>query len=132
MYTMMQVCRELDITYQTLKFYCNEGLVPHVKRDKNNRRIFDERDVKWIKDLQCLKKCGMSIQEMKDYLDLCLAGPSTIMTRKQLLDKKQAQLCDEVKKLKESIAYIDWKQNFYDDVLSGKRPYISNLIRVEE
>lgn len=132
MYTMMQVCRELDITYQTLKFYCNEGLVPHVKRDKNNRRIFDERDVKWIKDLQCLKKCGMSIQEMKDYLDLCLAGPSTIMTRKQLLDKKQAQLRDEVKKLKESIAYIDWKQNFYDDVLSGKRPYISNLIRVEE
>ena len=132
MYTMMQVCRELDMTYQTLKFYCNEGLVPHVKRDKNNRRVFDERDVKWIKDLQCLKKCGMSIQEMKDYLDLCLAGPSTIVTRKQLLDKKQAQLRDEVKKLKESIAYIDWKQNFYDDVLSGKRPYISNLIRVEE
>lgn len=132
MYTMMQVCRELDMTYQTLKFYCNEGLVPHVKRDKNNRRVFDERDVKWIKDLQCLKKCGMSIQEMKDYLDLCLAGPSTIMTRKQLLDKKQAQLREEVKKLKESIAYIDWKQNFYDDVLSGKRPYISNLIRVEE
>ena len=132
MYTMMQVCRELDMTYQTLKFYCNEGLVPHVKRDKNNRRVFDERDVKWIKDLQCLKKCGMSIQEMKDYLDLCLAGPSTIMTRKQLLDKKQAQLREEVKKLKESIAYIDWNQNFYDDVLSGRRPYISNLIRVEE
>lgn len=132
MYTMMQVCRELDMTYQTLKFYCNEGLVPHVKRDKNNRRVFDERDVKWIKDLQCLKKCGMSIQEMKDYLDLCLAGPSTIMTRKQLLDKKQAQLREKVKKLKESIAYIDWKQNFYDDVLSGRRPYISNLIRVEE
>ncbi len=37
MYTMMQVCRELDLTYQTLKFYCNEGLVPNVKRDKNNR-----------------------------------------------------------------------------------------------
>ena len=35
MYTMMQVCRELDMTYQTLKFYCNEGLVPNVKRDHN-------------------------------------------------------------------------------------------------
>ena len=41
MYTMMQVCREVGMTYQTLKFYCNEGLVPNVKRDKNNRRIFD-------------------------------------------------------------------------------------------
>lgn len=39
MYTMMQVCRELDMTYQTLKFYCNEGLVPNVKRDSNDRRI---------------------------------------------------------------------------------------------
>ena len=54
MYTMMQVCRETSMSYQALKFYCNEGLVPNVKRDKNNRRIFDERDVKWIKDLVCL------------------------------------------------------------------------------
>ena len=74
LYTMMQVCKETGLTYQTLKFYCNEGLVPNVKRDKNNRRIFDERDVAWLGGLTCLKKCGMSIQEMKDYLALCLQG----------------------------------------------------------
>lgn len=78
MYTMMQVCRETDMTYQTLKFYCNEGLVPNVKRDKNNRRVFDDHDVAWIKSLTCLKNCGMSIQEMKEYLALCLKGESTI------------------------------------------------------
>ena len=43
----------------------------------NNRRFFDERDLKWIQDLVCLKKCGMSIQEMKACLDLCLQGPAT-------------------------------------------------------
>lgn len=132
MYTMMQVCRELDMTYQTLKFYCNEGLVPNVKRDHNNRRVFAEKDVKWIKDLTCLKKCGFSIQEMSEYLDLCLQGASTIATRKEMLAKKQAELLDSIKELEDSVAYIDWKQNFYDEVLSGKRPYISNLIRVEE
>ena len=132
MYTMMQVCREADMTYQTLKYYCNEGLVPYVKRDKNNRRVFDERDVKWIKDLTCLKKCGMSIQEMKDYLDLCLQGESTIPQRKEMLTKKQEELRASIRELAESVAYIDWKQEFYDDVLSGKRPYISNLIRKEE
>ena len=131
-YTMMQVCRELGMTYQTLKFYCNEGLVPNVKRDESNRRIFDERDVKWIKDLTCLKKCGMSIQEMREYLDLCLAGKSTIMQRKEMLAKKQETLRASVKELEESIAYIDWKQNFYDEVLSGKQPYVSNLIRTED
>ena len=82
LYTMMQVCKKADMTYQTLKFYCNQGLVPNVKRDHNNRRVFDERDLKWIQDLVCLKKCGMSIQEMKAYLDLCLQGPATIPQRK--------------------------------------------------
>lgn len=77
-YTMMQVCKKTNMTYQALKFYCNEGLVPNVKRDKNNRRVFDERDVAWIESLTCLKKCGMSIQEMKEYLELCLQGPSSI------------------------------------------------------
>lgn len=132
MYTMMQVCRELDMTYQTLKFYCNEGLVPHVKRDQNNRRIFDEHDVKWIRDLSCLKKCGMSIQEMKEYLALCLQGDRTILKRKALLTQKQAELRASIKALEESIAYIDWKQTFYDEVLSGQRPYVSNLIRAEK
>ena len=129
MYTMMQVCRELDMTYQTLKFYCNEGLIPGVKRDHNNRRIFDEKDVKWIKDLTCLKKCGMSIGEMKEYLGLCLQGEPTIMKRKEMLAKKQESLRIAIKELEDSVAYIDWKQNFYDEVLSGKRPYISNLIQ---
>lgn len=132
MYTMMQVCREVGMTYQTLKFYCNEGLIPNVKRDKNNRRIFDEKDIKWINDLTCLKRCGMSIQEMKEYLDLCLQGASTIPLRKELLAKEQEALRLSIKELENSVSYIDWKQNFYDEVLSGKRPYISNLIPVEE
>lgn len=131
-YTMMQVCRETDMTYQALKFYCNEGLVPNVKRDKNNRRVFDERDVKWIKDLVCLKKCGMSIREMKEYLELCLQGESSIPQRKEMLVKKQEALRASIKELEDSVAYIDWKQNFYDEVLAGKRPYVSNLIRAEE
>lgn len=107
MYTMMQVCKETDMTYQALKFYCNEGLVPNVKRDKNNRRIFDERDLKWIKDLVCLKKCGLSIQEMKEYLDLCLQGQSTIQKRQEMLDKKRAALLASIEELKGCVDYID-------------------------
>lgn len=132
MYSMKQVCEETNMTYQALKYYCNEGLIPNVKRDSNNRRVFDERDVKWIKDLVCLKRCNMSIQEMKDYLALCLQGESTIPQRKEMLARKQEALRTSIQELEDSIAYIDWKQNFYDEVLSGKRPYVSNLIRIEE
>ena len=129
---MLQACRETGMTYQALKFYCNEGLVPNVKRDKNNRRVFDARDIAWINSLTRLKKCGMSIQEMKDYLALCLQGEQTIPQRKKMLAQKQAALRETMRELQESIAYIDWKQNFYDEVLSGQRPYESNLIQSKE
>jgi DNA-binding transcriptional MerR regulator len=86
---MKEACRAVGMTYEALKFYCNEGLVPNVKRDQNNRRIFNERDIKWIKGLTCLKDCGMSIQEMKVYLALCLQGEASIPARKVILAQKR-------------------------------------------
>ena len=102
-YTMMQVCEETGMTYQGLKFYCNEGLVPNVKRDGRNRRVFDEHDLAWIKGLSCLRECGMSIGEMKKYLRLCLEGISSIPERKDMLDQKRARLAERIAVLKDSI-----------------------------
>ena len=131
-YTMMQACRELGMTYQTLKFYCNQGLVPNVKRDKNNRRVFDERDVEWIRGLGCLKRCGMSIEEMRGYQQLCLQGVASIPERKVLLAEKRERLVEQLAEVQASIDYIDWKQGFYDDVLAGRTEYYSNLLPSEE
>lgn len=128
-YTMMEVCEQTGLTYQTLKFYCNEGLIPHVQRDSRNRRIFDEPTLAWIKDLACLKKCGMSIAEMKEYLALCLVGEKSIPERQVILARKSEELQDQMRTLQESLDYIDWKQQFYEDVLTGKTPFRSNLIR---
>ncbi len=128
MYSMKEACALTNMTYETLKFYCNEGLVPNVKRDKRNYRIFDEHDIKWIQSLNCLKNCGMSIAEMKEYLALCLKGKDSIPERKVMLAAKRKTLLQSISKLQEAVAYIDWKQNFYDDVLSGKTEYYSNLI----
>ena len=130
-YTMMQACREANMTYQTLKFYCNQGLVPNVKRDKNNRRVFDERDLEWVKSLTCLKKCGMSIAEMRDYLELCLEGKESIPKRKEMLAEKRERLVEQLAEVQASIDYIDWKQGFYDDVLAGHTEYFSNLMPAE-
>lgn len=129
MYTMKEICRETGLSYETLKFYCNEGLIPDVKRDKNNYRIFDDYNLNWIKSLQCLKNCEMSIAEMKEYLALCLEGEKTIPARKIMLEKKQAALREKIKNLQSATAFIDWKQNFYDEVLSGKIEYKSNFCR---
>lgn len=63
---------------------------------------------------------------------LCLKGASTIPERKEMLTAKQDSLRQAVKELEDSIAYIDWKQNFYDEILSGEKPYVSNLIAPED
>ncbi len=132
LFTMMQVCRETGMTYQTLKFYCNQGLVPNVKRDKNNRRMFDERDIEWVKTLVCLKKCGLSINEIRAYMELCLQGRASIPERKAMLAETRARLLEEIAKLEASVDYIDWKQGFYDDVLAGRTEYFSNLLPEEQ
>jgi DNA-binding transcriptional MerR regulator len=74
----------------------------------------------------------MSLAEMKEYLDLCLGGEPTIPQRKLLLAEKQQELRKKLASVQEAIDYIDWKQQFYDDVLSGKTKYYSNLLPEEE
>ena len=132
MYSMKQACKLTNMRYETLKFYCNQGLVPNVKRDANNRRVFDDRDIAWINSLSCLKNCDLSLAEMKHYIDLCVQGQSTIPERKMILDGKRKELQAKQEELQAALDYIDWKQVFYDDVLSGKTPYVSNLIAVNE
>lgn len=128
MYSMKEACQQTGMTYENLKFYCNEGLIPNVKRDRHNYRVFDEHDIKWIQSLNCLKNCGMSIAEMKEYLALCLKGEASIPQRQEILAEKKKALLQSIDELQKAIAYIDWKQGFYEDVLTGKTEYYSNLI----
>ncbi len=129
LYSMKETCDKTGLSYDTLKFYCNEGLIPNVKRNKSNYRVFDDNDINWIKSLTCLKKCDMSINEMKEYLTLCLKGESSIPNRQDILNLKLKELEYKKKELDEAIAFINWKQNFYQDVLDGKTKYYSNLIK---
>lgn len=117
MYTMKDVCEKTNLSYETLKYYCNEGLVPNVKRDSRNYRIFDDENMRWIQNLICLKKCGMKIAEMKEYVALYMEGQPSIMQRKIILSKKKEELEERLKEIEESINYIDSKQKIYDKML---------------
>lgn len=127
-FSLKEACTKMKLTYDTIKYYCNEGLAPNVKRDKNNYRIFDDRDIAWINSLSCLKNCGMSIVEMKEYLQLCLEGKSSMPARQKILDVKKQNLIKELNAIQKS----DWKQGFYQDVLDGRTEYYSNLVPVDD
>lgn len=118
MYLMKEACQITGMKYENLKFYCNQGLIPNVKRDNHNYRIFDDKDIEWIKTLTCLKNCGMGIAEMKLYLELIFMGDKTIPRRKEILAVKKDLLLLKMKEIQNSIDYIDNKQLFYDKILN--------------
>ena len=125
---MKECCQITGLSYDTLKFYCNEGLIPNVKRDSaNNYRMFDEKDINWIKGLLCLKKCDFSIKEMKEFLALCLEGKDSLLARKEMLAKHKAILEQKKKELNEAIEYLNKKDQLYNQFLSGEIEYFSNL-----
>lgn len=129
MYTMREACEKLNMPYETLRFYCKEDLIPNIKRDKNNYRLFDERNLAWLRDLQCLRNCGMSLKDMRRYMEYCLQGPSTISQRQAMLAVTKQELLRQAREIEERLQYINYKQEFYDGVLSGKIKYRSNLIK---
>ena len=128
LYSMKEVCQRTGMNYETLKFYCNQGLVPNVKRDGGNRRVFDERDLAWLEGLGCLRRCGLSIRKMQHYVQLCLQGEASIPERKIILAERRQALVEEMVRLQSAVEYLDRKQEFYDEVLAGRMPYVSNLL----
>ena len=132
MYSPKEVCDKLGISYETLRFYCKEGLIPNIHRDKNNWRVFDDRNVNWIEGLLCLRRCGMSLKDMKQYMNLCLKGKESIPERKEMLAKTRDELLAKQKELQEALDYIDDKQQYYDDVLSGKVKLSSYIAELDE
>lgn len=130
MYSMKECCALTGLNYDTLKFYCNEGLIPNVKRDKNNNyRLFDDDDINWIKSLICLKKCNLSLNEMKRYIDLCLLGKKSVPERKEMLLSQKKVIESQIKELEETMKFIDKKTELYDKFLSGEVEYYSYLIK---
>lgn len=132
MYSMHECCKLTGLSYDTLKYYCNQGLVPNVKRDKaNNYRVFDEDDIAWIKSLICLKKCDFSMKEIKQYISLCLKGKSSIPERQKMLENHRKEIEKKIAALNETLSFIDWKTDLYNKFLSGEIEYYSHLNKSE-
>lgn len=121
MYTVKQAAKILGMTEHTIRFYTDKGLVPSVYRDRNHNRQFDERSIKWLTGIKRLKECGMSIQDIKRYVELCLEGDGTVQERYHMMleqRKKAYALLEEAKRL---AAYMDHKVEHYHDISAGLR-----------
>lgn len=95
-YTIKDACKKLDLTVHTVRHYCDTGLVPNLRHDKNGNRIFDDESMNWLQAAKFLRASGLSIPEIRYYFDLCQQGISSIQERTSILmelrDRSQKEL----------------------------------------
>lgn len=109
MYTLKEVCQILELSEHTIRYYTDEGVV-EVKRDKNNRRLFDEQALDWLRGTKYLRGLGMSIEDIKKFHYLCQQdGDEAIRQRLDILlnQKKKAEL--ELEMAQQRLKYLDHK-----------------------
>ena len=72
LYTVGEMARFLNVSASTLRYYDKEGLLPFVERSNSGIRMFSDKDYEWLKIIECLKKSGLSIKEIRSYIDISI------------------------------------------------------------
>lgn len=126
-YTMKQMAKMFDVTEHTLRYYTDIGLLP-CERDSGNRRIFNEESVNWMQGIQCLKGCGASIEDIKEYCRLCLLEESqeNLQARYAIILKQREAAYKRVEDAKAIAKYMDDKVAHYEAILAGLAPDDTN------
>lgn len=120
-YTIKQVAEKLDLTAYTLRYYEKEGLLPFVDRNEHGNRVFGDNDVEWVMLICCLRDTGMSIAEIRRYVELCMEGDDTVECRRQIMLDHKRVVEQKIEQMKKYLAKINKKLRVYDELVAGER-----------
>lgn len=126
MYTVKDVAKLLDLTEHTVRYYTDKGLVPNVQRDSNNIRLFNDESINWLTGVKYLKQCGMSVEAIKTYVDLCLEGDLTIQARYEIIVEQKAAALAQLEEARLRVKYMEDKVKHYHDIINHVIPDDTN------
>ena len=84
----------LDVPASTLRFYDKEGLLPFVERLPGGIHMFQDTDLEWLQITCCMKKAGMSIRDIRQYIEQAQRGDDTIVLRLAMFRRQREFLPD--------------------------------------
>jgi MerR family transcriptional regulator, aldehyde-responsive regulator len=120
-YTIKEFAETVNLTPFTLRYYEKEGLMPPSKRLDNSHRVYGDSDVRWVTLISCLRSTGMSISDLKHYIDLVIRGDQTVQERKQIILGQKKKIEDQLEELKKHLELINKKINLYDEIISRRK-----------
>ena len=128
MYTIGQVSEMFDLPVSTLRYYDKEGLFPELNRTSGIRQ-FSEKEVEALRVIECLKKTGLQIKDIKLFMTWCMEGSSTYTKRKELFENQKKQVEKEINELSKTLDMLNFKCWYYSEVIKdGNEDRVKSMI----
>ena len=118
-YTVGEMAKRLGVPASTLRYYDKEGLLPFVERSSGGIRMFRETDMEWLQLIGCMKKAGMSIRDIRRYIQLTQQGDDTIGVRLQMFRRQKQVLEEQIAQLQHTLKTVEYKCWFYETALAA-------------
>lgn len=132
MYSIGEVSEMFHLPIPTIRFYDKEGLLLDLKRDPSGIRKFDEKNLESLRLIECLKKSGMKIKDIKEFMHWCSLGDETIEIRKEMFLKQKENIEKEIQELQNALEMINYKCWYYDQALKdGTEKYVKSAAKCD-
>ena len=112
-HSISEVAKKMKINVSTLRYYDNIGLFQKLKKDNAGNRVFTEEDIEVLRIIQYLKKSGMQLTEIKEFMNWCKQGDSTLEKRLNLFKKQKEKVLQQISELQETLNLIEFKEWYY-------------------
>ena len=113
-YTVGEMAKKLGVAPSTLRFYDKEGLLPFVERSEGGIRGFKDADYEWLQVIGCLKKTGMPLKDIREFIVMAIKGDDTIDGRLALITKQKESVEQQIAALEEVHRVLEFKQWYYE------------------
>lgn len=127
--TIAEASKKYDISADTLRYYERIGLIPPVPRTKSGIRDYDEASCGWIQLMKCMRKAGVQIGALIEYVALYQQGEETARARKAILEEQREQLRMRLEEMQESLHLLDKKIQHYEETVCAAE---ENLRKIEK
>lgn len=116
MYTIGQVSEMFGIPASTLRYYDREGLFPDMERSAGIRR-FSDRELEVLRVIGCLKRSGLEIKDIRQFMEWCSQGPETYVQRRELFQRRKAAVEAELAQLEKTLDMLRFKCWYYEQAI---------------
>lgn len=128
MYTIGQVAEMFDLPVSTLRYYDKQGLFPELERTSGIRR-FGDTELEALRVIECLKKAGMEIEDIRLFMEWCTEGPSTYPKRKAMFEERKAHMESEIANMNRALDMLKFKCWYYEQAIQdGNEDRVKALI----